>query len=83
MRLTAALLLSAALVLGLSACGNDTPTDNPGASGDTPATLRFSAIPGEKATKLLDKFTKFGEWLYTELEVPVDYVSSDESGASV
>lgn len=84
MRQLASLLLLAALGLPLAACGSDAPAGNPGASGDTPKpTLRFSAIPSEKATKLKEKFTTFGKWLSKELGVPVEYVASDDYGASV
>jgi phosphonate transport system substrate-binding protein len=82
MRLYAQLFLLAALALPLAACGNDAPTD-PGETPSAKPTLRFSAIPGEKATKLKEKFTAFGAWLSKELGVPVEYVASDDYGASV
>lgn len=83
-----ALILTFALGLGLAACGDKdkgagdepTPTDVEGTTG-TP--LVFSAIPGEKATKLKEKFTAFGEYLSEELGVPVTYRAADSYGASV
>ncbi len=75
MRLLTSFFLLTVLALAVSACGSEDPAGEP--------TLRFSAIPGEKATKLKEKFTAFGEWLSKELGVPVEYVASDDYGASV
>lgn len=74
MRLVLPLLLLALVALPLGACGEN--------DSDTP-TLRFSAIPGEKATKLKEKFGRFGEYLSKELGVPVEYVAASDYPASV
>ena len=64
-------------VLGgtLGACGDKVETRQP--------TLRFSAIPGERASKLREKFSLFGGYLQQELDVPVEYVAAGDYPASV
>jgi phosphonate transport system substrate-binding protein len=71
------LLLSAALLC--TACGGKAADTS---SGSKP-TLYFSAIPGEKDTKLQEKFAKFAAYLSAQLDVPVSYRASADYGASV
>ena len=72
-------VLSLCLVLlATTACGLQ--TDTPDAGGET---LKFSAIPGEKATKLKEKFSLFGKYLSEKLGVDVEYVPASDYPASV
>lgn len=50
---------------------------------DLPAVLRFTAIPDDNTTELLQKYTPVAEHLATVLGVPVEYVPSADYGASV
>jgi len=74
----------AALCTALLACGGeDKPTTNPEANPEAKPVLRFSAIPGEKAAKLKEKFDGFAKYLAEELGVEVEYKPSAKYSASV
>jgi len=70
--LTFLLALFAALSTG---CGEP-------AEASTPV-LRFSAIPGENSSEMIEKFGRVAEHLAAELGVPVAYAHVSDYGASV
>ncbi len=72
----AALTLLVALVVPLTA-GCSEPTE-----AATPL-LRFSAIPGENSSEMIEKFGLVAEHLAAELGVPVEYSHVSDYGASV
>ena len=49
----------------------------------TAATLRFSAIPSQNATEMVEKFDGFAKYLSGKLGIPVEYVHSVDYAASV
>ena len=73
-----------ALLLAPS-CKKDDSTNAGNSNGDASATkiLRFSAIPDENTTEQTAKFSKFAEYLSTELNVQAEFVPATDYGASV
>lgn len=67
------LALLTGLALGCGGSREGTPTD----------TLRFSAIPGENSSEMIEKFGRVAEHLTEELGVPVEYAHVSDYGASV
>jgi phosphonate transport system substrate-binding protein len=47
------------------------------------ATIRFTAIPGENTTEMIEKFGAVADYLSAELGVPFEYVHVADYGASV
>jgi len=45
--------------------------------------LRFSAIPDQNSTELVEKYGQIAEYLADELDIPVSYVPSSDYSASV
>jgi len=80
-RAFAALALGAplALAVALSAGCSDTEQAGPEPGGK----LVFTAIPGEKATQLKDKFDKLAVYLTDRLGVDCEYRAAKDYGASV
>ncbi|MFT7485926.1 MAG: phosphonate transport system substrate-binding protein, partial [Candidatus Paceibacteria bacterium] len=68
-----ALLIAIALTLTVSSCEVKGADD----------TLRFSAIPGENTSLMIEKFGALATHLSAELGVPVQYVHVSDYGASV
>ena len=63
------------LLICLSACSNDTEANG--------VELRFSAIPDQNSTELVEKYDQIAEYLAAELGVHVSYVPSSDYSASV
>lgn len=80
LRTPIALALIAILSLAVGCGSDDGPT---GSNTAATPTLKFSAIPGEKATKLKAKFDQFAAHLADKLGVKCEYVGSSSYGASV
>lgn len=79
-------LLFAALAgaLGLTACSTtENKTEKKAESAPAKATLRFSAIPDDNTTELMQKFGPVAASLSKTLGVPVEYVPSADYAASV
>lgn len=77
-------LLALALTLSLGGCGG--PAGTPAGSGEeasAPPTLRFTAIPDQSSTELMEKFQPLAEYLSSELGVPVEYVPARDYQATV
>ena len=68
-------LLSLLLLLGASSCTSETEANS--------AELRFSAIPDQNSTELVEKYSQIAAYLEGELGIPVTYVPSSDYSASV
>ncbi len=70
--------LLVALCVGLAVAGCSRTK-----SGETAQTLRFSAIPDQNTTELIQRFGPLADYLSTTLGVPVQYVPARDYQASV
>ena len=61
----------------LASCGADVE------GGGASQPLRFTAIPGENTSEMIEKFGAVARYLSAELEVEVEYVHVSDYGASV
>lgn len=73
-------LAALAAAFAFAGCGGGTGGDGRPAAGPT---LRFSAIPDDNTTELMQKFAPVAAYLSGKLGVPVEYVPSADYGASV